>query len=971
MRRSFLLLMGITLTLQSISQIQITDLRSSLANYSAFPSNFIAFNDLLIFSAGTLNAGTELWVRDKHSTRLLKDIFPGSHSGIQNNFRDQAVILNDRLYFTANDGENGFQLWSTDGTTAGTTRITSIEDLYTEKLTLVGNQLFFITREGNFLRIWNSDGTDEGTGVVKDSIRLWGNPNFQGSANGLFYFTFQPPETLIYQLWRSDGTADGTFSLTEPFDGLGRHTNKTDAPQQYVEYQDELYFIVRNDDILPDDTPAVLMKTDGTPGNTVPVAGVYSGPVLDYNFTDMIVANDKIYFAYYAVSPYKRDWQIWESDGTENGTRAIHINPHSVFFPPSNLVADGQQLLFTTSHNNGNPVLAKLDLSTYVTETVKDLGSAPAVLGSLSDKDLTMIQPIQNNLYYLSFQASSYITYNSWISDLSEANTYQISNIRTTREVTPVHGKVYFANATDTIGTELWQLDESLTTAALVTDIDHFPVGLSFREMEVAADKILFYHTNSFVSDTGIEVWKYDTTSKEIGLVGLVRPGFGVYPDDIAVLDDNFYYTAYTAENGWELWQWDGSSSGPVLVEDIIPGTNSSSPTGFFTFQDQLYFTFGQDFTHTLARLNTNGKVETIMGFESVQGLRSVRVTDQMIYFVHNSDLWVSDGTEAGTTLLLQGGVWDNLTVIQDKIFFPRRNYTQNLYELWSTQGTEASTAKIENAGFDETREISHFSAFNEKLIFTAFTPESGNEYWISDGTAAGTRQLADIGPGTISGVPQDMTYGRPGYAVVDDWLYLSGFNSETGTELWVSDGTTAGTVLVKDINPGPTGSFPRNLRSNGKELFFTAYTPETGMELWTSEGDAASTKQLFDLVEGPGSSIPGNLTFMDNELFFVAISEESGRQIWWAKTQQPTQLDDLLLEVPVRIFPNPTSDYVFIESPSDAITSVTLFDENGRQIRTVTTENNSFFVGDLPQGIYFMVGHSGKKFITQKFVKK
>src|SRR5262245_4467811 len=73
----------------------------------------------------------------------------------------------------------------------------------------------------------------------------------------------------------------------------------------------------------------------------------------------------------------------------------------------------------------------------------------------------------------------------------------------------------------------------------------------------------------------------------------------------------------------------------------------------------------------------------------------------------------------------------------------------------------------------------------------------------------------------------------------VGSTLYFVGQDSVHGEELWKSDGTTAGTVLVKELVAGPSGSFPSNLTAVGGILFFSANDGPGGTELWKSDGTA------------------------------------------------------------------------------------------------------------------------------------
>ena len=115
-------------------------------------------------------------------------------------------------------------------------------------------------------------------------------------------------------------------------------------------------------------------------------------------------------------------------------------------------------------------------------------------------------------------------------------------------------------------------------------------------------------------------------------------------------------------------------------------------------------------------------------------------------------------------------------------------------------------------------------------LYFAGTTPETGKELWRTDGTAAGTFMLRDIEPGPDSGI----VAGTPFWiARTPDGVVFAARTSAGGTELWKSDGTAAGTVPLPEIAPGPDSSSPRGLITAGGRVYFSAYVPSLGTELW------------------------------------------------------------------------------------------------------------------------------------------
>jgi ELWxxDGT repeat protein len=91
----------------------------------------------------------------------------------------------------------------------------------------------------------------------------------------------------------------------------------------------------------------------------------------------------------------------------------------------------------------------------------------------------------------------------------------------------------------------------------------------------------------------------------------------------------------------------------------------------------------------------------------------------------------------------------------------------------------------------------------------------------------------------------------------VGNYIYFSAYTEDTGFELWRSDGTEAGTFLVKDIWPGTQGSTPMYLVSFKGKVFFSADDASYGREWWMSDGTEAGTRLLKDIQVGAGTSVP------------------------------------------------------------------------------------------------------------------
>jgi ELWxxDGT repeat protein len=151
----------------------------------------------------------------------------------------------------------------------------------------------------------------------------------------------------------------------------------------------------------------------------------------------------------------------------------------------------------------------------------------------------------------------------------------------------------------------------------------------------------------------------------------------------------------------------------------------------------------------------------------------------------------------------------------------------------------------------------------------------TGRELYVTDGTSQGTRLLKDIRPGTSSSSPSHLTRWR-------GKIYFGANDGTHGSELWVSDGTAAGTTLLKDINPGSANGSPYSFAATDKLLFFRANGgTSTGYELWKTDGTAAGTQLVKDINPGSESSYAGELEAYGDSVYFSAKLASTGFELW------------------------------------------------------------------------------------------
>jgi len=199
------------------------------------------FNNKLYFLANDGTNGNELWVSDGTAvnTMMVKNINPSGDSNPKNYF-----VYNDILYFTAEDESADREIWKTDGTTNGTQKVTDFFENSTNVFgfKVLGDKFLFFASDGTHgLEPWISDGTASGTHLIKDinpsGSSINNSLSYYYEFNGFLYFPASTPEGGL-ELYRTDGTANGTVKLSPP---IAPNTNPITQPQ-FTILNNKLFF---------------------------------------------------------------------------------------------------------------------------------------------------------------------------------------------------------------------------------------------------------------------------------------------------------------------------------------------------------------------------------------------------------------------------------------------------------------------------------------------------------------------------------------------------------------------------------------------------------------------------------------------------------------------------------------------------------------------------------------------------------
>lgn len=329
-------------------------------------------------------------------------------------------------------------------------------------------------------------------------------------------------------------------------------------------------------------------------------------------------------------------------------------------------------------------------------------------------------------------------------------------------------------------------------------------------------------------------------------LVKDINPGpGGIKPIDRSLLyfaevNNTLFFNAYDPQHGSELWRSNGAAAGTVLVKDLYPGQTSSYPYELTNVNGTLFF----------------------------------RANDPEYGFV----LWRSDGTEAGTTIVTTDVTPFELTNVNGTLYFVGNKGGD--IELWRSDGTAQGTIQLTDIQAPTDRPIpSDLININGTLFF--LVGRLGDRYtlWKSNGTPETTTQVSPVqfDGGTYG------NYGPPGSLTnVNGTLFFRANDGTLGPELWRSDGTPAGTQLVKDLLPGVWGSEPMELTAVNNTLFFVARDGTSSSPgLWRSDGTAQGTIQIAGPTITPQMAFPGGLINVNGVLFFAGQQNGNNCELW------------------------------------------------------------------------------------------
>lgn len=454
-----------------------------------------------------------------------------------------------------------------------------------------------------------------------------------------------------------------------------------------------------------------------------------------------------------------------------------------------------------------------------------------------------------------------------WRSDGTAVGTVLVADIVPGQDsfllhsFTPVGNTLFFMATHTAIESELWKTDGTAAGTVRLKDGFRRPFAVSTSSLAAVGTTLFFFSDDT----SGLQLWKSDGTSN--GTVQVMQlagpanvsthmPQIGGEPPGPQIRwAINFNGALLFVANG-SLWRSDGTAVGTRTVHDALDASAPAIAAGrlFFNDNTKLWVSDG-----------TTAGTQMVRDFSDTSppySITSPVAARGAVFLLRRSntatELWTSDGTENGTRLITTIGTdmlhlgIDEIVTVNHTLFFPV-DAVQHGRELWRSDGTEAGTSLVKDIFPDADSDPKNLTYANGHLFFVASDPRSVDEVWSSDGTEQGTQLVHDINPSPLSSDPEVMGH-------INGVTFFAADDGVHGRELWRSDGSASGTMLLKDIATGPASSIldPVIAAQFHDQLFFVTYNLydwQTGTTLWRTDGTVAGTVALKNFPEPDGNN--------------------------------------------------------------------------------------------------------------------
>lgn len=662
-------------------------------------------------------------------------------------------------------------------------------------------------------------------------------------------------------LWRSDGTAGGTYKLLE---NAGYFHILAVAGER-------CFFVVNS---------SRLWVTDGSLPGTLDL-GMSGSFVLPPEPGEVLwVPGQRV--LYFAAGQQVSDVELWRSDGTPGGTyRVADIWPGSTGSSPMELTSFRGKVYFTADDPVWGQTLWRTDGTASGTAPVRDVEPVPKAW---------FLRATGSRLIFLGTEPLHGTEL--WTSDGTSEGTRLVVDLMAGPEsarigILAVHrDRLYFtASLDESQPPQLWVTNGTARGTRALTRLETQSIQPLLHS--AALDRFVFVARDSA---HGSELWSTDGTVQGTRLVrdicpgecsGLSEPG-----SSFTLHEGRLFFVASRRARGAELWVTDGTATGTHLVRDICPGPCGSDPAGMLSFGTRLLFR-ADDGPHPAQIWSTDGTAagtRVVSDFELPVSSFQAAAAGNMLLFaaddlLHGRELWCTDGTPEDTFLLadlldedLGGSRPSGLMTLGDSVLFFADD-GEHGDALWKSDGTAGGTTLLRELSRPPLTSES-WTSFGNRVFFYLKGPwlPSGlhrppTQYyslWTSDGTAAGTYWLPTFTSRALPpmGLPQTSR------------VFFEGYDPDHGMEPWITDGTPAGTRRLRDLSPGPASSFIQSFVVFQGKIWFISESGGTA-SLWQSDGTRAGTVRV-----GLEPRSPRSLTAFRRQLWFLQGGEDDA-ELW------------------------------------------------------------------------------------------
>lgn len=492
-------------------------------------------------------------------------------------------------------------------------------------------------------------------------------------------------------------------------------------------------------------------------------------------------------------------------------------------------------------------------------------------------------------------------------------------------------------------------------------------------------DNILYFPGHS--GDYDSELWRSDGTEAGTYRVLDLNPTGRAYPHSFEVIDDWLYFIADSMSVTKQLFKTDGTEAGTHWLADVddagMENAHMLTSSGGLLYYRTYRPTTGVELWVSDGTTEGTTMVKDICESQASYPHELTDFNGLLIFAAESclgpNALYRTDGT-SGNTIQIGGDNPGQIITVEDTIYF-RCTFEDYGGELARTTGEPGSIEMIKdiNPGA-QSASIYHLTQVDSLIYFRAYHADYGAELWAYNSNTGVAYLVKDIWPGSEgSSFPAELVSYK-------GKLIFQAHDGVYGEELWISDGTEEGTQMLKNINEEAGGppyghSQPGKFYEANDLLFFSADDGINGRELWQTDGTEEGTIMVDDIGYGSDGSDPGSFTAINGYLYFHAYYNDSYRLYKLQLTETPTTVQPSSAENPAfEIYPNPAEEVLIVSGTLKQNFKYQITDVQGKVVLTGLSTGKQEFTVDLTalsSGMYFFVAECNRNCVTKKFVKK